>query len=238
MQLKSTLNLKPNCYGFTLLELLTVVSILAIISGVGISSFNSQQGSDAQYKIAEYEMEQLRQSLIRFQEDNLIVPIRSSAADLGFLFDRGSLSEWDIDYQRGWRGPYQVGGDGGFVDVGDNLQLTGVGKPEVIDSAPETLVRAVPDPFRLASVYNDEPGISSPPCVENSSNDQCLFDWRFVGQSDTDSPHELFGRPYLVFDLDDRDKARIISMGSNGIYESASSTCNPSGDDIVKCLYK
>jgi len=49
------------------------------------------------------------------------------------------------------------------------------------------------------------------------------------------------GRPYLAFDLDDRGKARIVSMGPNGIYDSGTVTnCSSythATDDLILCLY-
>jgi hypothetical protein len=191
--------------------------------------------------VAHHEMEQLRQAIIRFQKDNLIVNSRGSAADLSFLFEEGSFDEWNKDYQLGWRGPYMSGGDSGLVDIGDELGLDGSGNPVSIDSAAIELQRAIPDPFTLAPIAaNGTAMVTNPPCSENDDNERCLFDWRFVGQSGDESPYAKFGRPYLVFDLTDKERARIVSMGSNGVYESesAAQVCNPSGDDIVRCIYQ
>ena len=230
--------------GFTLLELMIVVAILAVISGMVISTYSGEQRNNAQYQVAHHEMEQLRQAIIRFQKDNLIVATRTSAADLSFLFEKGSLDEWNKDYQLGWHGPYMSGGDSGLADIGNDLLFTGAGQAHVIINTntgeAHKRQRAIPDPFTLAPVANGAATVSNPPCIENNgnANDQCLFDWRFVGQSDSDTPHAKFGRPYLVFDLADKDRARIVSMGSNGVYDSAAQVCNPSGDDIVRCIYR
>ena len=224
--------------GFTLLELMVVVAILAVISGMVVSSYSGQQRSDAQYQVAQHEMEQVRQAIIRFQKDNLIAVTQTSAADLSFLFEKGMLADWNKDYALGWRGPYMSGGDSGLVDIGDELALDGSGNPVSINSVAIELQRAVPDPFTLAPVANNVARATNPPCNENSSNDQCLFDWRLVGQSGSDTPHAKFGRPYLVFDLTDKSRARIVSMGVNGIYDSGLDVCNASGDDIVRCIYQ
>jgi prepilin-type N-terminal cleavage/methylation domain-containing protein len=226
--------------GFTLIELLVVVAILAVISGMVISNYSGQQRSNAQYQVAQHEMEQVRQAIIRFQKDNLIAVARTSAADLSFLFEKGSLDDWNKDYELGWRGPYMSGGDSGLVDIGDNLKLDGSDKPEIVDSGAHQRQRAIPDPFTLAPIDNGNAIVANPPCSENTSNNQCLFDWRFVGQANADSPHAKFGRPYLIFDLTDKDRARIVSMGSNGIYDSdsAAQICSASGDDIVRCIYQ
>lgn len=241
--------------GFTLLELMIVVAILAVISGMVISTYSGEQRNNAQYQVAHHEMEQLRQAIIRFQKDNLIVSSRTSAADLSFLFEKGSLDEWNKDYQLGWRGPYMSGGDSGLVDIGDYLELDGSGNPKSGNKVAHRYQRAVPDPFTLAPITNGTAMVTNPPCSENSINEECLFDWRFVGQTnDDDTPHAKFGRPYLVFCLGEKRRARIVSMGSNGEYESAipspdscdpdpsnppsNTICNPSGDDIVRCIYR
>lgn len=237
--------------GFTLLELMIVVAILAVISGMVISTYSGEQRNNAQYQVAQHEMEQLRQAIIRFQKDNLtpISSSRTSAADLSFLFEAVNSDPdylWNKDYQLGWHGPYMSGGDSGLVDIGDELELDGTGNPVSIDSAAIELQRAVPDPFTLAPVANDSAMVTNPPCSENGSNERCLFDWRFVGQVKADTPHAKFGRPYLVFDLTDTDRARIVSMGSNGVYNSAANSesgsepqvCSPIGDDLVRCIYR
>ena len=224
--------------GFTLLELMIVVAILAVISGMVISTYSGQQRSNAQYQVAQHEMEQLRQAIIRFQKDNLIAVTRTSAVDLSFLFEKGSLANWNKDYQLGWRGPYMSGGDSGLVDIGDNLKLDGAGRSEIVDSAAHQLQRAIPDPFTKAPIANGNAVVTNPPCSENTNNNQCLLDWRLLGQATADSPHAKFGRPYLVFDLAEKLRARIVSMGANGIYDSEANVCSASGDDIVRCIYQ
>lgn len=224
--------------GFTLLELLLVVAILAILSGVVMMSFQGGLRSDAKTTTARFEMEQLRRALINYQRDNVVFPNRSSAADLGFLFEPGaSTSLWNQDYQLGWRGPYMTSGDKGVVDIGDNIQLDGTGAPHIVDSTARTLQRAIPDPFVLRPVFNGSSVAANPACSENSANTRCLFDWRFIGSADSESPHTQFGRPYLVFDLEDVTKARIVSMGANGIFESVATGCAAGGDDLLLCLY-
>ena len=224
--------------GFTLLELLLVVAILAVLSGIAMISFQGGIRSDAKATAARFEMEQLRQSLINYKRDNAVFPSRTSVVDLGFLFTAGdSAALWNQDYQIGWRGPYMTSGDKGVVDIGDNIQLDGTGAPHVISSGVLSLQRAIPDPFSLRPVFNSSPVASSPACSENTANTLCLFDWRFVGSIGGDTPHAQFGRPYLVFDLNDVSKARIVSMGANGVFESAGTLCTAGGDDLLLCLY-
>ena len=80
-------------FGFTLLELLTVIAVMAVLGGVVMSNYNVSVQVNARSQAAEYEMEQIRQSLLNFKQDNLIYPNQTSAADVGFLFEQGSLSQ-------------------------------------------------------------------------------------------------------------------------------------------------
>ncbi len=222
--------------GFTLLELLVVVGILAVIAGVSIASFG-ETDEQAQIKAAKYEMEQIRRAIMRYRQDVGVLNQPASPADMEFLYQQGAVDSWNIDYQTGWRGPYLTSGDGGLVDMGDGLNSNGTGSP--VAGSANTLIRATPDPFVLPSVAN---GVAwqVEPCQEDSANDRCLFDWRFVGQVDNDEPHERFGRPYLLFDLNNGN-ARIVSMGPNGKYDlSGGETCpvdSSATDDIVLCLH-
>ena len=223
--------------GFTMIELLLVVSILAIVGSIVIVNFaggDNSVRSNVKETSARFEMEQLRQALLNYKKDNFSFPSDDelkSPANLEFLFNRergdgGEDEQYNIEYQRGWRGPYLTTGDGGVVDIGDDLEFNGSGDPHIISTAAEKLQRAVPDPFTQHPVYNNS---QSNNCVvylngtigvdENSGNENCLFDWRPLGSDDGVEPFLKFGRPYLVFDLDDLSKARIVSMGENGIYE-------------------
>ncbi|MBQ76966.1 MAG: hypothetical protein CL692_00135 [Cellvibrionales bacterium] len=220
--------------GFTMIELLLVVSILAIVGSIVIVNFaggDNSVRSNVKETSARFEMEQLRQALLNYKKDNFSFPIPTSTVDLSFLFDNpynesDSLHSWNNDYQSGWRGPYLTTGDGGVVDIGDDLEFNGSGDAHIISLAAKKLQRAVPDPFTQHPVYNHS---QSNNCVvylngtigvdENSGNENCLFDWRPLGSDDGVEPFLKFGRPYLVFDLDDLSKARIVSMGENGVYE-------------------
>ncbi len=235
--------------GFTLLELVVVVIILAVLGSMAVSSFGTGSGSvqtNAKIQAARFEMEQIRQALLKYKQDvgNFNGIAQTSPADFRFMFNLPTaVTNWNIDYQNGWRGPYLSGGDSGLVDVGDALLTTGSGTPYNIYINAITLIRGVPDPFTFSPVANDNPGSAFTSCIENDAvgvNDDCLLDWRFVGQLNSDAPHDKYGRPYLLFDLDQTD-ARIVSMGLNGKYDlNQTLTCPPNlgnTDDLVLCLY-
>jgi prepilin-type N-terminal cleavage/methylation domain-containing protein len=230
--------------GFTLLELLVVVGIMAALAGVAYMASGSRI-SDSKLIAADSEMLNIRAALLRYRQDNFEFPDQDSAVDAGFLFDQtlAGVNSWDADYQRGWRGPYLHSGDSGLVDIGDGIGLNGTGSPHVVVAAAYKTQRAIPDPFvafpvdvgikkpNLAAICDDSPNI----------NNACLFDWRLLGQVDTDDPISRRGRPYFLFDLDSEGArgARIVSLGPNGVYDSSGRACPAAadGDDIVLCLY-
>jgi prepilin-type N-terminal cleavage/methylation domain-containing protein len=263
--------------GFTLLELMVVVAIMAALGGM-VSYSGESRISDAKLTAAKAEMQSIRAALVAYKRDNFEFPDssdgsdsldkreRTSAADVYFLFSPESstslegsstIMSWDADYQRGWRGPYLVGGDTGLVDIGGDLiftdgQYSGGGTVYTVVAGVLKFQRAIPDPFTAFPVVDgvENPNISNR-CIENSENDNCLLDWRLLGgQGDSENnippyaPLSRLGRPYLFFNLNNRDKARIVSMGANGRYEGSSdgteSSCAdfvPGGDDIIVCLY-
>jgi len=229
--------------GFTLLEMLVVVTILAVIGGLAMSGFGTGSGSvqrNTKIQAARVEMEQIRRALLAYKRDVGRFPVLPAPAYMGFLFDQGSVPAWSPDYQTGWRGPYLSGGDGGEVDIGGELGSDGTGKPYNLGSPPvRHHVWGVPDPFSFVPVANNTAGSPFLSCAENVVNTLCLLDWRFVGQAETEAPHKTFGRPYLLFDLGDATKARIVSMGVNGVYDSGVLSCpaTPVNDDLVLCLY-
>jgi prepilin-type N-terminal cleavage/methylation domain-containing protein len=243
-------HLQNNEQGFTLLELMVVVGIMAILGSALVTTYSGQGegsiGHNSKVQAARFEMQQLRKSLLQYKQDNIDFPDTESPADVSFLFTKSNdTAQWSIDYQIGWRGPYMSGGDAGLVDVGDGLNDAGASGPHIISSAAVTLQRAIPDPFTFYPVKNGQSKSDlADSCIESSVNNKCLLDWRLVGQSNNALPQIKYGRPYLLFDLAVNEKARIVSMGANGIYEgSVVSICTPkfsksdNSDDLILCLY-
>jgi len=236
--------------GFTLLELLVVVGILAVIAGSTIFANRTQTIDNAKVTAAITEMQNIRHALLQYKTDNFEFPEQDSPADFYYLFqndkdedDTPDIPVWDHDYQAGWRGPYLSSGDSGLVDIGDNLDIDGSGKPYIINTSTMELQRGIPDPFSFKAVANgEEKPSASTPCDDSpNANNKCLLDWRMVGQADNDDPFQQKGRPYLAFDLDVREKARIVSMGPNGKYDIGAVThCSSyvnTTDDLILCLY-
>lgn len=230
--------------GLTILELLIVVAILAALAG-GVVMILDGAEEDSSVKIAKSEMLEIKKALVKFKQDtgylpkqgpfelappnqcnasnlNGVVPLPPqgkdwfcSPANFLELYENPlaatahPLKDWNPDTARGWRGPYLTRQGEGLVDIGDGLIMNGTGSPTTIITALLAEVRGVADPF-----------VAKP---EGS-----FFVWR---TSPGDTPHDRWGRPYFLFDLDNNN-ARIVGMGTDKTYD------NGTGDDIVLYIFK
>jgi prepilin-type N-terminal cleavage/methylation domain-containing protein len=109
-------------FGFTLLELIVVVLVLAIIAGTVLTSFGPDFIEDQEETAALFEMTQIRDAILQFKQDNPSHVLSSvnlcSPADASFLITNNydtdnvcdtteqTISPWDPDYRIGWQGPY------------------------------------------------------------------------------------------------------------------------------------
>ncbi|WP_415885643.1 prepilin-type N-terminal cleavage/methylation domain-containing protein [Neptuniibacter sp. QD37_6] len=250
--------------GFTLLEMLVVAAILLVVAGGVVTSFRDV-GSDAADQAARYQMQQLGEAIEAYYKDNGSFPARNTPADLSFLFEQTTESNWSTDYRRGWRGPYLNGHKYLYLDIGDDLTSDGSsintpadpGEPFVIDGAEIPSVIGIADPYDHYPV-DDGQSRSVSGCSTSGAND-CLLEWRKISGDDSTLINR-FGRPYLAIDLEVMADSsivpgvpRLVSFGSNGIYEpnscdytetdpvdadfcDADLLCSSSGDDIVLCL--
>jgi type II secretory pathway pseudopilin PulG len=220
-----------------MLELLMVVTVIAVVSGALIYAQGDTQET-TKVSIAHAEMNEIRSAIDRFKLDNLSEPSSENPADFSFLFERGTLAEWNVYVSRGWRGPYLRTAGEGYVDIGDNLTSSGTGSPAMVDATPHENVRSIADSFVQRSIASDS---NYAPCSESQSDTNCLLDWR---TQPGDSRHERWGRPYLLFDLLNSARSRLMSSGPNGRYESQNCSnvdcedCSPGGDDILLCLIR
>lgn len=247
--------------GFTLLEMLVVAAILLVVAGGVVTSFRDV-GSDAADQAARYQMQQLGEAIESYYKDNGSLPARATPADLSFLFEQTTETNWSTDYRRGWRGPYLNGHKYLYLDIGDDLTSDGSsintpadpGEPYVIDGVEIESVIGIADPYDHYPV-DDGQSLS----VSGCNTTDCLLEWRKVSGDDSTLINR-FGRPYLAIDLEVMADSsivpgvpRLVSFGSNGIYEpnscdytetdpvdadfcDADLLCSSSGDDIVLCL--
>lgn len=247
----SSLNMKKwrsiNKSGFTLLELLIVVAILAAVAGGVILALGGVQ-DDAALNLSRGEMLEIKKAILRFRQDTGFLPKQGpfdlappdgtgavplpaqgeawfrSPANLVQLYENPfpttsthPLKAWNPDTGRGWRGPYLTRQGEGLVDLGNGLNGDGTGSP----TTGTALLSEMPG---VADPYAAKPG----PCTLGGVPREC-FAWRAVAGG---IPHDRWGRPYFLFDLNDPAQARIVGVGPNGIYD------NGIGDDLVLSLFR
>ncbi|NOQ93708.1 MAG: prepilin-type N-terminal cleavage/methylation domain-containing protein [Methylophaga sp.] len=234
--------------GFTLIELLVVVLILAAIAGTIVVSYDDV-GTQAQYDTTKFEMAEIRKALLQFRRDSgsrsfpnqgdydctVIssdnfpseagttnsekVAWCQSPANFWMLFeDPLDDNNWDPDTHRGWNGPY-LQRNNGYLDIDADYDIDGTMATEsdsIIDNV-----------WGIASSYLSEPLLSGD------------LTWR---PSISDDDHAKYGTPYFMFDLADKNKARLVSMSLNNKYEGTNTTapCSPKtdSDDLILCLLR
>lgn len=116
------------------------------------------------------------------------------------------------------------------------------------DTEGATFVRAIADPFVALPVWQ---GGYMPCDIRSVDEAGCLLEWRRKADT-SETRMAKVGRPYLLFDLNDKNipsNARLVSMGPDGRYAgvNASNVCappeTPAGaleqvDDLVLCLFR
>lgn len=141
-------------HGFTMLELMVVVAILAVIAGSAVMAFRDVEPS-AQNDVTRFEMSQIAGAIDAYLRDGNKWPDfdageRYAPADLTFLFEQGDNADWSIDYRRGWRGPYLQHARE-EAEIGNGLDINGEGDP--LSGALEVHL-TVTDPF----INHNNPG--------------------------------------------------------------------------------
>tara|TARA_R110001599_G_scaffold175312_3_gene367353 strand:+ start:888 stop:1823 length:936 start_codon:yes stop_codon:yes gene_type:complete len=170
--------------GFTMLELIIVVAILAVIAGSAVMAFRDVE-PNAQNDVAKFEMGQIAGAIDAYIRDGNKWPDfnagdRYAPADLTFLFEQGDNADWSIDYRRGWRGPYLKRASE-EAEIGNGLDINGDGNPL---SGPQEIHLVVRDPF--------------------------------MNHKNPSRPYQLLEKD---FESTPGDLKRIVSLGSNGVYE-------------------
>ncbi len=109
--------------GFTLLELLVVVSLMAALAAVALMAYDGV-GDQAGYDATRVEMAELRKALLQFRRDVGDFPaalVQLGACNATDTTANGTtvLCAWDKDAHRGWHGPYlsNVGAAYAFKDA-------------------------------------------------------------------------------------------------------------------------
>lgn len=159
--------------GFTLLELLVVVSVLATLAGITAVAMDGYE-QDSQEQLVQTEMKRIASAIYRFKEDTGYFPEEgiftktnaSNAEKSGFewLFFRpddkyGNPVLWNINTGKGWNGPYleleSSSNLASAVDPNDNAcSLTPAIFNTAIEDNTQEVVVAIEDVFERKQLYS------------------------------------------------------------------------------------
>lgn len=231
--------------GFTLLEMLVVVALLAVIAGLGVAAYEMNGDDATAISLAQSEMTELAKALRQFRRDVGGYPIVLHEADFSLLAqnsvdsdndlidDNSGLPIFNKDTGRGIRGPYIEQRGLACVQVATYSPFVS----NTVDAANNPIfVYAKYDPFRH-QVAQLNPRIV---WRENNGNACNALGNVLTGRQ---------GNPYLLIDmptgvLPNPANPRIVSTGPDGEYGGPNTTdvCQPNRavdagkDDLVLCL--
>jgi prepilin-type N-terminal cleavage/methylation domain-containing protein len=141
-------NSKHQSAGFSLLELLVVVSILVAISAIGITNYGNID-EEKREELTRIELAELSEAVRQLHTDTKSWPAPTTHTDpynWSVLTDT-SLASWDAISKRGWRGPYILDRLDKDVTIigGSNIALTGLDSGSTGDYGP--IDTALLDPY-------------------------------------------------------------------------------------------
>lgn len=213
--------------GFTLLELLVVVTLLAVLASVALLA-NEGVSDQAELDATKFEMAELRKALRQFRQDTGTFPGQGDYACDGAAMDFSSFAflasatpaqreAWCSSPANFWMlfiDPFSATTNDWNPDTkrgwhGPYLSRSG---PSYVDVGSESNVRGIAD------------GFASP-----------VFLWR-VRPTDTETVQA--GSPYVLLEPASVD-ARVASFGPDVTDDGVNADkCLPNDDDIVLCLLK
>jgi len=195
--------------GFTLLELLVVISLVSVIAGAAIVGYEGVQ-DQARYDVARFEMGEIRKALLQFRRD-------SGSNDF----------------------------PGHEKYACEDPDTTGAINP-VLNNTPVSNLSWCQSEANLWMLFI-EPGSTFTWNVDTKRGWKGPYLQRKSGDVSYGSESNLLGinspyqTPYLLKDLNNDDKARIVSLGDDNNYDGEGATpCEPpiGSDDYVVCLLR
>jgi len=247
--------------GFTLLELLVVVAILAIVSSLVMFNQQSIQQSSEQ-QLQQVQLTDYAKAVQRYYMHTQSFPVvseRGHPLDWQFLLTKpDSVNAWQPDYQLGWDGPYLKAHKLRSVSMHQRVLASGALNHDAAALLPAAInnYRAPADLFvqRPAMLAADW----SRPCpvfevdnpqAESGNSAACVGQWSVTNANGSQvlnkHPRPLW---LFVFNGAQRVMSRIVSSGPNGRYESQAmaqlDACppyiesgHPYGDDQWVCIF-
>jgi prepilin-type N-terminal cleavage/methylation domain-containing protein len=241
-------------HGFTLLELLIVITLLAVISSIGLVAYEGSE-DEARETTTRFEMGEIRKALLQFRKDTGEFPCRvyregdyepDKAAMSQLKFEPLSETPTPADYH-GWCR------DAVTEQVNNGLNMLHTFAYDDTDTNytdmlwnPDTR-RGWNGPYISREGLEDAWGnryiLLDPEldfrahyrCKANGSNYAITADSYDCLTADDDG----WGLTYTL----PSDVARLVSLGPNGRFESnypadPVNPCEPGGDDIMLCLLR
>ncbi len=252
----STVKAKQKNAGFTLVELLVVVAILAAMSGIATTALGSYE-QRARGELVLTEMKRISNAILKFNVDTGYFPKQGIYAkkinsvvdksDIGFLFysprnngaDANSQGNeklpWDAAANRGWNGPYLSMDSISYMrladcekkTVADDLRIFPVNATREMD---KNSIIALEDTFSRKVTLNKE----TPACFIVNSREKREKEGHWTPKEYTGSPYhyeiEFRNDLYPECQKSGVGCVALLSAGKNGKYE------NGNNDDIIKIL--
>lgn len=239
----------PASSGFTLLELLVVVSILATIAGIGVGVVGNYL-EKAQQELVHTEMKNIGNAIVKFNQDTGYFPgegpfklaqaTEADKLDLSFLFFSprqeqagaaragAEILPWSEEAGRGWNGPYLN------LDAIDYLRTSGCGE---LQAAAQLQVFPVSSPARaerngiiaLADPFKKAQTAGTDNCFISRSKQQGWALSDYIGSA-YQYTTEFRNDRYLECPESGAGCIALLSAGKNGRYE------NGNNDDQVSVL--
>ncbi|MCX4187780.1 type II secretion system protein [Methylophaga sp. OBS4] len=221
--------------GFTLLELLVVIALLIIVSGVALMAYEGVQ-DQGRYDTAKFEMVEIRKALLQFRRDSgtndflgqgiYACEDPDSPGNLNPNLDKIPVSDLD------------------WCEHPANFWMLFKQPGTSFDWNPDTK-RGWKGPYlqRIDNVSDVDADILNTGAVASESGTEILDLWTILDPA---------GSPYFIFDLDNADEvppedhpARLVGLSQNALYDGdTTSDCTETTGsdgfpvDLILCLVR